>query len=113
MSARDRCKLVVKYKAHSSPSKGPKRPNFNQDGLIDDLTELYKPYQEDFEIKVFLEHVMRLNLLYSEGKLISKTGRGISDGMIQKCETTGLWLFLESHKINSHHLRTVCKGELK
>ncbi|CAK7994534.1 Hypothetical protein POVR1_LOCUS58 [uncultured virus] len=103
--------FTTRYHAHVSGSRNPNRPNFNRDVFIDDLTELSLLHRDDSDIKVLLGNITKLNVAYSEGKLISKAGKGKTSNMIEKCEASGLWLFLDNYKINRVHLKEIFKGD--
>lgn len=105
-------KFGIKYKSHLSAVRVPNRPHYNRDVLIDDITELHKLYRDDGDIKKLLDNITQLNKFYSEEKLIKKAGRGITTKMTDKCEITGLWLFLHNHKINRDHLKKVYTEEV-
>lgn len=97
----------TKYKAHKSASARPQKPNYNRDKLIDNFTYLYKLFKDQGSIDVLFQNVEKLNDSYGRGEIAPKTGKGKSDDMIKKCETTGLWLFLHGSEINRYHLEIV------
>jgi len=75
-----------KYPALESTSGRPQRPNYNRDKLTDEILRLHK------ESGIPVDDLMtRLNLLNESYKL--KDRSKLSDKIIQKCDSSGLWLF--------------------
>ena len=74
------------YPSHETPCGRPQRPNYNRDGLTDQITRIHK--ESDVTTKELFERIYLLNHKYSE-----KSRTKLSAKIIEKCEKTGLWLF--------------------
>jgi hypothetical protein len=82
-----------KYPTLESNSGRPQRPNYNRDKLTDDILRIHK----DLMIPS-VEINERLNILNEKYKLKDRTK--LSEKTIQKCESSGLWLFAWNNSIN-------------
>jgi hypothetical protein len=82
-----------KYSAHEVASERPQRPNFNRDGLTDQITRLQK--ETGISMKDLADRLDLLNIRYSEQSRVK-----LSAKIIEKCAKTGLWLFAWSTVIS-------------
>jgi len=82
-----------KYPTLESNSGRPQRPNYNRDKLTDDILRIHK----DSAIPIS-EIMTKLELLNESHKL--KDRLKLSEKVIQKCESSGLWLFAWNSSIN-------------
>jgi hypothetical protein len=80
------------YPTLESNSGRPQRPNYNRDKLTDDILRIHK----DLMIPT-VEIMERLSVLNEKFKL--KDRSKLSEKNIQKCETSGLWLFAWNNSI--------------
>lgn len=74
------------YPTHETTSARPQRPNFNRDGLVDQFTRIQRETG-----RTVAEIVARLHELNAEYAQQDTTK--LSAKCIEKCESTGLWLF--------------------
>lgn len=86
-----------KYKSHEVTTANPQRPNFNRDGLTDQITRLQK--ETGLTIN---ELAVKLETLNEKNKAGSRTN--MSAKLIEKCSKSGLWLFASSTVISSKDL---------
>lgn len=91
------------YKPFLSSSSRCKRPNFNRDGLVDDLYFIYQSMQEQVSIEELEDLLQRLNQEYSIQKYC-RPHNVYNENIIKKCQKYGCWLFLEKN-IPVEHLR--------
>lgn len=90
-----------KYLSHESASERPQRPNFNRDGLIDQITRLHR------EIGCSIPELFgRLNILNT--KYSTNTRSTLSTKIVDKCEKSGLWLFAWSSVLSTNEIQTIC-----
>ena len=82
----------VKYKTHFSSNNKPKKPNINRDRFIDLLEEIYNKYNINENNKSVLEEVLERANWNISNNIPSK----LSQTIIDKCQTTGCWLFIYS-----------------
>jgi hypothetical protein len=83
----------VKYKSHFSSNNKPNKPNINRDRFIDLLEEVYVKYNINEENKNKLEQLLdRANWNISNNIPLK-----ISPTIIEKCNTSGCWLFIYSN----------------
>lgn len=82
-----------KYPNVESNSGRPQRPNYNRDRLTDDILRIHK----DSAIPIS-EIMNKIDLLNESYKLKDRTK--LSEKVIQKCESSGLWLFAWNSSIN-------------
>jgi hypothetical protein len=82
-----------KYPTLESNSGRPQRPNYNRDKLTDDILRIHK----DSAIPIS-EIMTKLEILNESHKL--KDRLKLSEKVIQKCESSGLWLFAWNSSIN-------------
>jgi hypothetical protein len=75
-----------KYSSHESASERPQRPNFNRDGLIDQITRIHR--ETGLTIPELFTRLYNLNTKYS-----THTRSTLSPKIVDKCEKSGLWLF--------------------
>jgi hypothetical protein len=75
-----------KYPTHETTSARPQRPNFNRDVLTDQITRIQA--ETGITVKELVARMEELNETYSE----QNTSK-LSQKIIDKCETSGLWLF--------------------
>lgn len=74
--------LVTKYPKHVSLSKSPRRPNFNRDKLIDQLSNyILENGLYDIDQQTLLSAILELNELYSKAPPVNK----ISPKIMNKC----------------------------
>jgi hypothetical protein len=86
-----------KYSSLESNSGRPQRPNFNRDKLTDEI------YRIHTELSIPIPELMtRLDLLNEKYK--TKDRNKLSEKTIQKCESSGLWLFAWSGVISTKEL---------
>lgn len=82
----------VKYKSHFSSNNKPNKPNINRDRFIDLLEKIYNKYNINENNKNLLEEVLeRANWNISINIPLK-----LSQSIIDKCQTTGCWLFIYS-----------------
>jgi hypothetical protein len=83
----------VKYKSHFSSNNKPNKPNINRDRFIDLLEEVYVKYNINEENKNKLEQLLdRANWNISNNIPLK-----LSPTIIEKCNTSGCWLFIYSN----------------
>ncbi len=84
----------IKYKSHFSSSSKPQKPNVNRDRFIDLLDHIYEKYKIKEDNKELLEE-----LLYKANTNISfNLPPKISEKILEKCENSGLWLFIYTNE---------------
>ena len=84
----------VKYKSHFSSNNKPNKPNINRDRFIDLLQEIYVKYNINEDNKQLLEQVLdRANWNIS-----INIPHKLSETIIDKCKSTGCWLFIYSNE---------------
>ena len=82
----------VKYKSHFSSNNKPNKPNINRDRFIDLLEKIYNKYNINENNKNLLEEVLeRANWNISINIPLK-----LSQSIIDKCQSTGCWLFIYS-----------------
>jgi hypothetical protein len=86
-----------KYPTLESNSGRPQRPNYNRDKLTDEFHRLHK--ELNLSISDLTAKLYTLNEAY---KL--KDRSKLSDKIIQKCESSGLWLFAWNMTLNTTDL---------
>jgi hypothetical protein len=83
-----------KYPTHETSSGRPQRPNFNRDGLIDQITRIHR------ETRVPVSEIERrmyvINSQYTE-----QHKSQLSQKVVDKCEVSGLWLFAWSSALSA------------
>lgn len=95
--------FIENYKAYLSPSKTPRKPNFNRDMFTDDIGSLIKEIYTDEEIVKLNENVIA-ELLKKTNDIIRKqhydnTHRlKISKRTIEKCEKYKMFIFSRDWK---------------
>jgi len=86
------------YKTLKVPTGRPQRPNFNRDMITD---EFYRMTQElKLSVPELMDRLMTLN-----AKLRERDKKKLTEKVIAKCESSGLWLFAWSNKLNAADLR--------
>lgn len=108
---RDFCK---RFRSAHSTSSNPKRPHFNRDNVVDQITSFYEEYDSLYTIEQILSSLDVLNDRYADGNnprksridgsTHSKTVYKISNASTAK---DGLYLFIESRWFNRKLLRRV------
>lgn len=81
------------YKSHKTSSGKPQRPNFNRDNLLDDLYGILK------ENSITIDDLM-LKLTDYNKQLLLKDKSRLTQKIIDKCSSSGLWLFAWNNRIN-------------
>ena len=82
----------VKYKSHFSSNNKPNKPNINRDRFVDLLEEVYIKYNINEENKNKLDQLLdRANWNISNNIPLK-----LSDTIIEKCKSSGCWLFIYS-----------------
>ena len=82
----------VKYKSHFSSNNKPNKPNINRDRFIDLLEEIYVKYKINEDNKHLLEQLIdRANW-----NIYTNIPLKLSETVIDKCKSTGCWLFIYS-----------------
>lgn len=81
------------YKMHKVSSGKPQRPNFNRDNLTDELYRIMKEHH--VTIDVLMEKLTRYNQ-----QLTMKDRSKLSEKIVEKCSSSGLWLFAWSSRLN-------------
>lgn len=89
-----------KYPSHETTSGRPQRPNYNRDGLTDQIMRLQK--ESALSMKELTERLEALNTAYS---MQSRTK--LPQKSIEKCEKSGLWIFAWSTSISVTELEKV------
>lgn len=85
------CKTYSKYR---SPSKNPRRPNFNKDKLIEKMYEKYSGSDvSKISTSQIYDKILQLNLEYSKERHMKHSK--FSDSIIKKCKKGGCYLFLK------------------
>lgn len=87
----DFCSL---YKTHKVTSGRPNRPNFNRDNLTDDFYSIIK------DTKMSLDEFL-LKLTEHNKRLLLKDKCKLSEKIIEKCNSSGLWLFAWNSRLNT------------
>jgi hypothetical protein len=80
------------YKSFCSTSSRCHAPQFNRDAFMDSLYNIYKEFQGRYTVKEIEAGLVRLNELYSTGKI--PTGK-VRPAIVKKCKEQGLWIFKE------------------
>lgn len=97
--------LVKTYPSHSSPFRSCHPPNFNRDGLVDNLTCLASELQYLVTPVDLMEYLKYANQQYALGwhfdRYVAKAAARA------KCEETGLWLFHSSRTLEKMYIRSV------
>ncbi len=88
----DFCKT---YKTHKVSSNKPQRPNFNRDGLTDELYRIMK--ERSVTPDVLVDKLTGYNR-----QLSMKDKSKLSEKTVEKCSASGLWLFAWSSKLNDN-----------
>jgi len=88
-----------KYPSHETASERPQRPNYNRDGLTDQITRLQK--ETGVTMKDLAERLNALNTKYAD---VGQSKAKLSAKIVEKCEKTGLWLFAWSTAISAKEL---------
>jgi hypothetical protein len=86
------------YKSHFSPSRDPARPNTSRDKMIDALDLIWDKYELAHETAAKLEELLEAANAAVKELIEEPAGRkqlGVTPKMIEKCEMTGLYLFLK------------------
>lgn len=86
-----------KYPKNETASERPQRPNYNRDGLTDQITRIQK--ETGLTMKEMGERLDALNTKYSE-----QSRAKLSPSIVEKCEKTGLWLFAWSTVLSGKEL---------
>lgn len=81
------------YKSHKVSSGKPQRPNFNRDNLTDDFYRIMKEHH--LTIDTLMEKLTRYNQ-----QLTTKDKSKLSEKIVEKCSSSGLWLFAWSSRLN-------------
>lgn len=81
------------YKSHKVSTGKPQRPNFNRDNLTDDLYRIMKEHH--ITIDTLMEKLTRYNQ-----QLTMKDRSKLSEKIVEKCSSSGLWLFAWSSRLN-------------
>lgn len=102
-------RICNKFRDFVSTVKKPNRPQFNRDGLTD---ELYDIWSTTFEKKRTIAEIgtalAKMNQKYHEDPLSSpRTLTKKNPRIVEKCEKHRFWLFAESGHINRDHLRAI------
>jgi hypothetical protein len=85
------------YPSHETASERPQRPNYNRDGLTDQISRLQK--ETGLTMKDLAERLNALNAKYAD-----QSKAKLSAKILEKCEKTGLWLFAWSTAISAKEL---------
>ena len=80
----------VKYKPHFSANNKPNKPNINRDRFIDLLETIYIKYNMNDNTKITLEEVLER----ANWNISNNYPRKLTQPIIDKCKTTGCWLFI-------------------
>jgi hypothetical protein len=89
------------YKPHFSPSKDPARPNTSRDRMIDALDLIWDKYELTYETAAKLEELLEAANAAVKELIEEPAGRKQLSilphqlKMVEKCEMTGLYLFLK------------------
>jgi hypothetical protein len=86
------------YKPHFSPSRIAQRPNTSRDKMIDALDLIWDKYELTHETAAKLEELLEAANAAVKELIEEPAGRrqeGVTQKMVEKCETTGLYLFLK------------------
>jgi hypothetical protein len=80
----------IKYKTHFTLNNKPNRPNINRNTFIELVEKLYDKHSINDENKDLLENILQeLNQ-----KISSRVHKNISQQIINKCISSGCWIFL-------------------
>lgn len=90
--------FCANYKALKVGSSRPQRPHFSRDMVTDEFYRMMK------ELKVGVPELMD-RLMTLNATLRSRDKSKLTDKVVAKCETSGLWLFAWSSKLNAAELR--------
>ena len=83
-----------KYPTHETASGRPQRPNYNRDGLTDQITRLQT--ETCLTVSDIEKRLYELN-----SKLAQQGKSKLSQKMLEKCESSGLWLFAWSNTLSA------------
>jgi hypothetical protein len=83
-----------KYPTHETASGRPQRPNFNRDGLTDQLTRIQQ--ETCITVSELEKRLIELNERYSR----QDTSK-LSQKIVEKCQSSGMWLFAWSSSLSS------------
>jgi hypothetical protein len=97
--------LHEKYPTHSSASRLCKHPNFNRDLLTENLTDLMK--ELTIEPELLIMYINHMNECYKNELYGFKNVTIKNDKIVQKCQTSGLWLFAQSKMIDKLYLNKI------
>ena len=86
----DFCKA---YKSHVKPSDKPRCPHFSRDTLTEEFDRIIK--EQNISIDTFVVKLTDYNK-----RLMLKDRSKLSKAIVDKCSSTGLWLFAWSTKLN-------------
>ncbi len=84
----------IKYYDHFSSKPKPNKPNINRDTFMDLLGKIYDKYDITEENKNVLEQVLNKTNYNISNNLPKK----LSTKIIDKCSSTGCWLFIYTHE---------------
>jgi hypothetical protein len=87
-------KYEEKYKPFLSSSPRCHSPNFNRDGFVDNVYQIYTSFNGSKTIPEIAVIFDRLNVEYAYGRLC-RPHRLYKLAVIEKCQKHGFWLFLE------------------
>ena len=82
------------YPTHEVASERPQRPNYNRDGLTDQITRLQR--ETGLTMKDLGERLNALNTRYA-----AQPRAKLSAKILEKCEKSGLWLFAWSTALSA------------
>lgn len=81
------------YKTHKTSSGKPQRPNFNRDNLLDDIYRIVR------DNNITIDDLM-VKLTDYNKQLLLKDRSALSQKIIDKCTSSGLWLFAWNSRLN-------------
>ena len=90
--------FCANYKSMRVASTRPQRPHFSRDMVTDEFFRVLR------ELKIDVPELMK-RLMALNAKLRADDHSKLSDKVRAKCESSGLWLFAWSAKLNSADLR--------
>lgn len=91
----------TKYSAFLKTSPNCFRPNFNRDGLVQNITNIYNESGRNYTIKQIGESMEKLNEMYSKQILCGKHDN-LPKTVITKCNKYGCWLFIKKQIPTEH-----------
>lgn len=98
-------KYECKFKSHVSPSPRCHAPQFNRDMFVDNVYKIWTAFDGCLSMKQIEDALDNLNKLYSQER-ICRSHSSYKPKIIQKCQESGLWLFID-REIHVDHIRTV------